>query len=104
MPLPRLPNMSFAHHCPHCGAARVNTGVWFYAIGGYKCEGCGNAIRVTYEDKIKLLNGSGVRLGEGSLMQGGDDRHPGHEMDSRSHTADGASWSRRGERRSRSRP
>jgi hypothetical protein len=65
MPLPRLPNTSFAHHCPHCGAARVNSGLWFYAIGRYKCEGCGNAVRVTYEDKIKLLNGSGVQPGAG---------------------------------------
>jgi hypothetical protein len=60
MPLPRLPNVSFAHHCPHCGTARVNTGQWFYAIGDYKCEGCGHAVQVTYDEKMKLLNGPGV--------------------------------------------
>jgi hypothetical protein len=81
MPLPRLPNTSFAHHCPHCGAARVNTGVWFYSIAGYKCESCGNAIRITYQDKVKLLNGSGVQPGAGGLIQGVDGRYPGREMD-----------------------
>jgi hypothetical protein len=81
MPLPRLPNITFAHYCPHCGVARVNTGLWFYAIGAYKCEGCGNAIRVTYQDKIKLLNGSGVQPCAGGLIQGIDGRYAGHEPD-----------------------
>jgi hypothetical protein len=67
MPLPQLPDASFSHRCPHCGTARVNTGQWFRAIGGYKCEGCGNAVRVTYEDKVKLFarpegqSGAGVQ-------------------------------------------
>jgi hypothetical protein len=47
MPLPQLPNESFSHRCPHCGVARVNTGQWFRAIGGYKCKGCGDPVRVS---------------------------------------------------------
>ena len=58
MPLPRLPDVSFAHHCPHCGTLRVNTGLWFYSFGRYKCDSCNNTVRLTYEDKIKLLNGA----------------------------------------------
>lgn|SRR5215204_766230 len=55
MALPQAPNESLSHHCPHCGTARVNTGQWFRAIGGYKCEGCGNPVKVTYEDKVQLF-------------------------------------------------
>jgi hypothetical protein len=93
MPLPRLPNRSFAHHCPHCGAARVNPGLWFYSIGGYKCEGCGNAIKLTYEDKIKLLNGSGVQTGARGLIPKTEGGYGGREMEGRAETSEGESWS-----------
>jgi hypothetical protein len=55
MPLPRCPNATLAYHCPDCGTARVNSGQWFRAIGSYKCGGCNNLVRVTYEDKVKLF-------------------------------------------------
>ena len=40
------------------GTARVNTGLWFYSFGRYKCDSCNNTVRLTYDDKIKLLNGA----------------------------------------------
>jgi hypothetical protein len=76
MPLPALPDASFSHRCPHCGTARVNTGQWFRAISGYKCEGCGNAVRVTYEDKVKLFARPETQPGAGAQTRARRRRPP----------------------------
>jgi hypothetical protein len=59
--LRRLPKAYFAYKCPRCGTPRVRTGQWFYAIAGYTCDGCGAGVRVTYDEKVKLLSGQGVK-------------------------------------------
>jgi hypothetical protein len=55
MALPKLPNRFFARSCPHCGERRIERGSWFYAIGAYICGGCGAQLRLTYEQKDRLL-------------------------------------------------
>ena len=67
MSLQRRPNLTFSHQCPHCGNTRVNSGQWFYAIAGYKCGGCGKNVRVTYDDKLKLLRDRGVAANPGGI-------------------------------------
>jgi predicted RNA-binding Zn-ribbon protein involved in translation (DUF1610 family) len=55
MSLPRRHDVYLQHKCPQCGTGRANTERWFYAIASYTCEGCGKKVRVTYDEKLRLL-------------------------------------------------
>jgi hypothetical protein len=57
MVLPILPNVYFSHACPSCGHVRSETGLWFRAIGFYKCNACSAQVKLTYDEKVRLLCG-----------------------------------------------
>jgi hypothetical protein len=56
MALPWLPNVFFRHACPNCGHVRSETGVWFRSVSLYKCKACSGQVRITYEEKLRLLS------------------------------------------------
>jgi hypothetical protein len=58
--LPFLPNVYFSHACPSCGHVRSETGLWFRAIGSYRCRACSAQVRLTYEEKVRLLCGENM--------------------------------------------
>jgi hypothetical protein len=55
MALPWLPNVYFSHTCPNCGRTRSETGLWFRFVGWYKCSACSSRVKITYEEKLRLL-------------------------------------------------
>jgi hypothetical protein len=55
MALPRLPNVYFSHACSNCGHIRSETGPWFRSVGSYKCKACSSQVRMSYEEKPRLL-------------------------------------------------
>jgi hypothetical protein len=67
MALPRLPNVYFSHACPNCGHVRSETGLWFRSVGSYKCKACSGQVRMSYEEKARLL---------GANDKYGSDPHP----------------------------
>jgi hypothetical protein len=70
MGLPRFPNVYFEHACPNCGHIRTETGLWFRSVGSYKCRVCSGQVRLTYEEKVRLLDRLG-KCGESSPQVAG---------------------------------
>jgi hypothetical protein len=56
MALPWLPDVFFRHACPNCGHVRSETGVWFRFVSSYKCAACSTRVRITYEEKVRILS------------------------------------------------
>ncbi|CCV15451.1 conserved hypothetical protein [Mesorhizobium sp. STM 4661] len=52
---PSLNSVGLTFQCPHCNFAFVKNGSWFQVISRYKCEGCGQRIRITYPDKVAIF-------------------------------------------------
>ena len=43
------------HRCPRCGHATTRQGSSFRSIRHYHCSACGEQVRLTYDDKLKLF-------------------------------------------------
>jgi DNA-directed RNA polymerase subunit RPC12/RpoP len=43
------------HRCPRCGHRTTRQGSSFRSIRHYHCSVCGEQVRLTYEDKLKLF-------------------------------------------------
>ena len=43
------------HRCPRCGHATTRQGSSFRSIRHYDCSACGEQVRLTYNDKLKLF-------------------------------------------------
>ena len=57
MPLSRaLTNVTLTRACPHCGHNLQKMGRWFRSVSRYRCEACGPAVHVAYEDKVRLFD------------------------------------------------
>ena len=56
MPLTKgLLHVFLSHPCPHCGHKHEKMGAWFQTISHYDCLSCGQSVRMTYEDKVRLF-------------------------------------------------
>ena len=56
MPLTKgLLHVFLSHSCPHCGHKLKKMGAWFQTISRYDCSSCGQSVRMTYEDKVRLF-------------------------------------------------
>ena len=56
MPLTKgLLHVFLSHLCPHCGHKHEKMGAWFQTISHYDCPSCGQSVRMTYEDKVRLF-------------------------------------------------
>jgi transposase-like protein len=56
MPLTKgLLHVFLSHSCPHCGHKLEKMGAWFQTISRYDCSSCGQSVRMTYEDKVRLF-------------------------------------------------
>jgi len=56
VPLPvELLDKIFARHCPHCGYKMEKLGLWFQSVHRYRCEGCGQKLKMTYPEKVALF-------------------------------------------------
>src|SRR6478609_2933535 len=43
------------HYCPRCGHRTRRQGSSFRLIRHYRCSACGEQVRLTYNDKLKLF-------------------------------------------------
>jgi hypothetical protein len=41
--------------CPSCNEALSKKGSWVRAVSYYTCEACKQRVRLTYDDKLKVL-------------------------------------------------
>ena len=57
MPLTRgLLHVFLSHSCPHCDHKQEKMGRWFQSVrSSYSCPSCGQSVRMTYEDKVRLF-------------------------------------------------
>ncbi|CDX22223.1 conserved hypothetical protein [Mesorhizobium sp. ORS 3324] len=56
VPIPdELRHVAMTFECPLCNHAIIKKGSWFKTIGTFKCDACGNRIRLGYEDKLALF-------------------------------------------------
>lgn len=56
MPLPvELRDSLLTYMCPRCGHRLERRAVWFKAVSSFRCEGCQQALHLTYPEKVKLF-------------------------------------------------
>ncbi|RWM24497.1 MAG: hypothetical protein EOR74_24430 [Mesorhizobium sp.] len=56
MPIPvELNNVDLKFECPRCKHPIVRKGSWFKVIANFRCQNCGENVRLGYPDKLAIF-------------------------------------------------
>ena len=61
-----LSHVILTRPCPHCQHPLRKTGSWFQSVRRYRCEGCGELVPLTYEDKVKMFAEHAAKHSDGA--------------------------------------